>query len=121
MNNVGADEAVELNSVGARIKYLRTKKEWTQKELAERAGITVAALSRYENNLRRPMSDIIANIARILDTTSDYLLTGEGSIERENPTLSGAMQIIGLARQASEITPRQAEVLMKLAKEAFGD
>ena len=71
-----------MKDVGIRIKNLREQKGMTQKNLADRANITVATLSRYENNQRTPMSDIIVKIARALGTSTDYLLTGDGEIEK---------------------------------------
>lgn len=64
-----------MESMGDRIKRLREKKGMTQKELAAAANITEASLSRYENNLRDPRPEILARLARALDTTTDYLIS----------------------------------------------
>lgn len=109
-----------MEGVGARIRKMRLVRNMTQSELARLSNITVAALSRYENDLRTPMSDIISRIARALDTSADYLLTGETSINPNKKAFSNAMQVIGLARHNCEITPKQALVLEGLAMEVFG-
>lgn len=64
-----------METVGERIRRLRERKDYTQKELAEIVDITEASLSRYENNLRIPRAQILAKLAEALNTTSDYILT----------------------------------------------
>ena len=109
-----------MKDVGIRIKNLREQKGMTQKNLADRANITVATLSRYENNQRTPMSDIIVKIARALGTSTDYLLTGDGEIEKKYHEHNAAVTMIGFASRAREITPRQAAILQAIAEEMFG-
>ena len=60
-----------------RLAELLKQQGITQKELSERVGITEASMSRYMNSERIPKSEIIANIATALNTTSDYLLGTE--------------------------------------------
>jgi transcriptional regulator with XRE-family HTH domain len=47
-----------------------------QKELAEKAGITEAAVSHYIKGDRTPRSAVLARIANALGTSSDYLMEG---------------------------------------------
>ncbi len=61
-------------SIGERILNLRKELNLSQKELAEKTGITEASLSRYENNLREPKAEIIARISETLGCSTDYLL-----------------------------------------------
>lgn len=64
-----------MESMGERIKRLREKKGLTQKELSKIIGVTVPSLSRYENNLRKLSPETIGQLARVLNTTSDYLIS----------------------------------------------
>lgn len=51
---------------------------YSQKQICEYCGITEAAFSRcLSSEDRLPKSDVIANIANLLHTTSDYLLGNE--------------------------------------------
>lgn len=59
---------------GKRLKSLREEKELTQKDLADMLGLTPKAISFYELGSREPSSEVLINMARILDTTTDYLL-----------------------------------------------
>ncbi|AFC28360.1 hypothetical protein PM3016_1435 [Paenibacillus mucilaginosus 3016] len=60
--------------LGNRIKYLREKRAWTQKEFAAKTKLTIVQLSRYETNDRKPDPEALKRIADILETSTDYLL-----------------------------------------------
>jgi transcriptional regulator with XRE-family HTH domain len=65
-----------MEHMGDRIKRLREEKGLTQQELANLIGLDNRnSLSRYENGTRVPNPDIIIKLARVLDTTSDYLIS----------------------------------------------
>jgi len=66
-----------LKAFGARLKELRKQKGWTQKELAAKAGIRFAQLNKYESGLHAPPPEKLIELAEILGTTLDYLLTGD--------------------------------------------
>lgn len=61
-----------------RIDRLRQGREWTWRELATRAGKNATQLmaSKSSNSILR--SDTLAQVAAALETSSDYLLSGEG-------------------------------------------
>ncbi len=59
---------------GGRIATLRDKYELTQAELAEKLGISRAALSHYEKNRREPDVQILTKIADYFHVTVDYLI-----------------------------------------------
>lgn len=78
-------------SIGERILNLRKELNLSQKELAEKTGITEASLSRYENNLREPKAEIIAKISEVLGCSTDYLLgrtDNKKDYTSSNPKLS---------------------------------
>ncbi len=61
------------DAVGDVILVLRRAAGMTQSDLAERLGITQAALSRYENNMRQPDEGTAARIASALGVTPRFL------------------------------------------------
>lgn len=65
-------EAME-NIFSRRVKDLMKENRFSQKKLCELCGITEAAFSRYMTSGRLPRTDVLANIANALNTTSDYL------------------------------------------------
>lgn len=60
-------------NVGDIILVLRRAADITQEELADKLGITQAALSRYENDLREPDGDMLERIGDALGVTADFL------------------------------------------------
>ena len=52
--------------VGGKVRKLRDAQALTQEELAEKAGITVAALSRIENNSAEPRPSTRRKLAEAL-------------------------------------------------------
>ena len=62
-------------SIGELIGDLRRNKDWTQKELAARAGVTESTLSRIESGITKQIdATALGKIALALDTSTDYLL-----------------------------------------------
>jgi transcriptional regulator with XRE-family HTH domain len=67
-------EDMILGTIGERIRELRRKKGFNQKELADHIGIRESTLSRYENDKRAYQWDGLIRLADALDTSVDYLL-----------------------------------------------
>ncbi len=57
-----------------RLKELRKLFGYTQKEVANRLGITQPSYIRYENGTSEPTLQCLANISEIYDVSVDYLL-----------------------------------------------
>ena len=97
------------NTLGGRIAELLEKYGLTQRELAEKVGITEVSMSRYISNDRTPKGPVIANIATALHTTSDYLLGTEevGDFESEYYKIHRL-----IARNASQMTRKQRNELI---------
>lgn len=64
------------DTIGERIKALLKQRNMTQRELAEKAGCTEAAVSHYVKGDRIPRSRVMTQIAIALGTTTDYLTEG---------------------------------------------
>lgn len=56
------------------IKKLRRQQHMTQKELAERIGISKAMISAYETEMRYPSYDVLIKLAAVFGVTTDFLL-----------------------------------------------
>jgi len=78
-----------MNSLGNRIKELRKQKSWSQNDLAKKAGISYAQLSRYEIKGSQPPAEVLNKLAEALDTTVDFLINGDTS-EKAKSTLKDA-------------------------------
>jgi transcriptional regulator with XRE-family HTH domain len=64
--------------LGARVAELRTEKGWKQKELAARAELDGAYLSRLEHGKMDPNTTVKAAIAKALGISLSTLLEGVG-------------------------------------------
>ena len=95
---------MEESIFAERLSELLKSKGVTQKQLAERIGVTEASISRYLNSNRIPKSEIIANMATALHTTSDYLL----GTEKEGDLATDYPRIVRLiARNSANMTKKQ--------------
>lgn len=91
MNNV--------NRFGERLLALREERKETQQQLADAIGITRQSLSRYETNERTPNIDLIYNIAKHYNVSSDYLL-GLSEVKSLDNNIQSACKVTGLSEEA---------------------
>jgi len=100
-------------SFSERLSDLLSTSRMTQKELAARACVTQSAMSHYIKGDRVPNSTTLANLATVLNTTSDYLLGRDMSDSIDFPNMHKL-----LARNANKLT---ADEKTKLMKALFGE
>lgn len=71
------NEIYNAEAVGERIRSLRDSKGITQEYLAEKFGSKIETIRNYETGKSKIPSDRLALLAKILDTSSDYILYGD--------------------------------------------
>lgn len=104
-----------MATVGERIKSRREELGWKQDDLASKAGISKSFLSDLENGKRNVGADKLLDIARALNLSLDYLMTGKDSENVKHP--SRELQVpTALAEFAEEegLTFRQAIALLEM-------
>lgn len=62
-------------TVNEKIRDLRIQKKWTQKQLANRAGIAIITLQQYELGKRIPKTSQLVKIANAFSVPINYFLT----------------------------------------------
>jgi transcriptional regulator with XRE-family HTH domain len=67
---------VNLVDFPERLAELRRQRGLTQAALAERAGVHLSQLGRYESGANEPTLGVIAQLAAALSTTADFLVFG---------------------------------------------
>lgn len=67
-------KANELMQIGLRLSNCRQNKNMTQEELAGRLGITPQAVSKWERGASLPDISMLADLADILEVSTDWLL-----------------------------------------------
>jgi len=61
-------------SLGSRLKKEREKRNWSQKYVAEKIGITNTVLSNYERDYRDPDTETLKKLSDLYEVSTDYLL-----------------------------------------------
>lgn len=72
--------------MGEKLKSLRIEKKLTQKQVADRIGLAISAVSSYESGTRYPSYDVLVKLARIFHVSTDYLL---GMTDTRNIDVTG--------------------------------
>lgn len=60
-------------SLGSRIKERRERLKISRSELANKIGITLSAISNYENGVSSPRTDTLIKLCSVLDCDTNYL------------------------------------------------
>ena len=67
---------MDQNAVGSQIAMLRHRKGLTQSELGDRLKVTYQAVSKWERGETLPDTAILLDLAEVLETTVDNILSG---------------------------------------------
>lgn len=104
-----------MSSVGERIKERRLDIGWTQDQLCTKAGLSKSFLSELENGKRSVSAANLLDIARALNVSLDYLMTGKASKETQSEVAIPA----SLANFAAEegLSLRQTLMLLDMHKQ----
>lgn len=102
-------------SMGKRIQALRKEKKMSQMTLAKKAGVSQPVISDYENDLTTEhRAHILMKIAAALETTPDYLISGQG--EKDIFTVSATnRELVSIIEQL----PTEAKAALLLAAKAM--
>ena len=70
-------------SLGDRLRHLREKLEWSQKDAAYRLGTYQQRYAHWENEITKPDPDEIKKLADVFGVSSDWLLGRKTSMVQE--------------------------------------
>lgn len=91
-------------SFANRLKRIRTEKGYTQKQLAEIAQIAEHTLSNYEEGISlRPSCEILFELSKALDVTSEYLFLGDNNMNNYTQAIEKELEQIMVFNQIDEI------------------
>ncbi len=91
----------------ANIKKLRQQNHMTQKELAQRVGVSKAMISAFETEMRYPSYDVLIKLAATFGVTTDFLL----GLEKKN-----IVDVTGLDEEEIQIINSLISVFRKRKK-----
>ena len=100
-------------TIGEKIARLRRERNWTQRELADKAGITQNQVSRIEKGKSRPRASTLETFAEALGVSIEDLESNP-IFEEENPVAKMAQEdpeMASLFAQISLLSPKQKEAV----------
>lgn len=101
-----------MNSIGSRLRERRIERGLNQKAVAEAAGVTNAAVSKWESNGGQAMSAVVAlRLAEQLNVNPFWLVFGKG---RPNEKL----EIHDISQSAQELA-RKLDRVPQAARDAI--
>ena len=101
--------------LGERIGILRRAKGLSQAELARRLKISASAMGMYEQGRREPSVQMLVSLARELDVTTDFLLTGHSPQLQDDPLPSLVAYCVDAADKRLENRPDRPFTRQELA------
>ena len=101
---------MDAGKTGALIASARREKGLSQKELAEKLGVTNKAISRWETGRGYPDIEIIPELCRVLGISVQELLDGERIPEPAEPE----QEIEKVCQYAAQEKRRQSRIMMAL-------
>lgn len=111
-----------------RITNLRKEKGLTQAEVAEGIGVSRQSITLYESGYRLPDVEVLSNIARFFEVSSDYLIglsditinTGGKEIEKTLGLSSQAIEtLIYLSNQKNKVNSISSQTVYEQVKLCF--
>ena len=98
-------------TLGARIAGLRKDRGMTQKELAERLKVSQPVVSDYENDVIRIPADVVVELAKILNASTDEILGLKADIPR-NGTIKNR-RLLRQVQAIDKLSKRDQEALLR--------
>lgn len=102
-----------------RVEELLYENRLSQTELAEKINITQATLSRNLNGLNPPRAEIVCQIAKVFNVTTDYLLGLSDKKYPDNekaPDINSSPILYALYGEVKELTEEQIKQITEFAK-----
>lgn len=88
-------------TIAERIRLIRQQKKLSQTELADKSGVNLKSLSRYEIGTSIPPANSLKSIADALGVTADVLLE-DGAVEIKDKELFSRFKAIQQMEDAEE-------------------
>lgn len=78
---------MDQEKIGKFIKDIRKKNNLTQKEFADKLGVTFQAVSKWENGRNIPDIAILKDISKLFNVNIDEILSGESKVKKNNKSI----------------------------------
>jgi len=64
-----------------RLRDIRTKKGYTQRQLAKICGLPINAIAKYETELIAPSAESLKKLAEVLEVSADYFIFDQANMQ----------------------------------------
>lgn len=98
------------HDLGEFIREQRSIGQLSLRKLSEMAGVSNPYLSQIERGLRRPSAEILQQIARALEISSETLYVRAGILDEPN----GDVDVIGEIRRDSRLSEEHKKTLVRI-------
>lgn len=99
-------------TIQEKIRKLRTRRRWSQAELAERLGVSTGHVSRLENGRYQPSIELLKKLAAELQVSTDFLLDDEAGdfkpVNLENRPLAQRIEML------ESLDPDEKDAVIKI-------
>ncbi len=114
----GRPPTKEATDFGKRVADARQRRGLTQRELANRIGVSLRMMEYYERRAENVKSDVVKQIASVLGVTTDELLGV--SVPKENPGRKSKLrqqiaEIERLPKAVQQVVSQMLDMAMKSA------
>jgi transcriptional regulator with XRE-family HTH domain len=110
-----------MEVLAKRLKWLREKERYAQKDIAKKIGMTQSGYQKIEYGERDPKLDVLVTLCDIFNVSADFLIGRNSSIKELNSileTLKGYQERIHNYKAQSTYTLRVISELRKRMKES---
>lgn len=94
-------EYAQLKEIGKRIAIRRKQLDYTQEQLAEMMEVSIQMVSNLERGVKAIRIDNLINLSRILQVSTDFILTGR----------SASQEDAVLADKISQLSPENQKMI----------
>lgn len=107
-----------MDTIGERIRLLRTNRKLSQTDLARILGVSRSAISSYENCTRKPDQDTLIGIASCFQVSVDYLLCYD-NLHNETSGFISLLKEINILLNSSSIDPEKKQAILTEVRDYF--
>ncbi|QYG01880.1 helix-turn-helix domain-containing protein [Massilia sp. NP310] len=104
------------SEIGERIRMSRARQRFSQQEVADLAQIAPAQFYRYEAGRTKPRPAMADRLAEALGVSTQWLLTGDGPMERDPNDDTGLRDESNFHVITVEFTPNEAKEFRRHAR-----
>jgi transcriptional regulator with XRE-family HTH domain len=110
------------NDIGQRIRELRKRLKYTQKQLAKKLGVSDTTVSAYEVGDAMPTVTTLKKLTEIADVSFDWLCAGSFMVQDpENKLIQLTPEELRLLKKFRKASKEQKDLLSRLADALVDD